>query len=155
MRLNGKQFHLTADGLAELEKELANLKSRRVEVAENLKEAREQGDLSENSAYATAQDEHKFVENRIDEITHILQNAEVIKNPQNAQNVVLGSTVELSHNGDKLRYTIVGSLEANPESGRLSEDSPVGQAVLGKKVGDSVEITVPSGTETYTISKIS
>lgn len=150
----GKGFHLTKEGIAELQEELDKLKTRRLAIAEKLKDAKDQGDLSENSDWTNAQDEHKYVENRLAEIEHVLRNAEIIETPQGGQVVQLGATVHLKHNGDTKRYVIVGSLESNPQEGKISDESPIGRAVIGKKVGDRVEIATPSGAENYLISKV-
>lgn len=150
-----KTVHLTKAGIEELQDELAKLKVRRVEVAKKLKEAKNLGDLSENSAWDEAQEEQKFVEARITEIERILQNAKVIASPKGGQEVQLGSTVHLHHDDHTKAYTVVGSVESNPAEGKISEDSPIGKAVLGKKVGDTVEIATPSGTDTYKITKVS
>lgn len=150
----GREVHLTKDGIEELQAELEKLKVRRREVADDLKAAKKQGDLSENQDYTVAQEEHKYVENRIHEIEHTLQNAKVIEAPQRSKTVQLGSTVHLRHENHTKAYTVVGSLESDPAEGKISDDSPIGKAVLGKKVGDEVEITTPAGTNTYTVSKI-
>lgn len=149
-----KQFHLTESGVAELKKELAELKAKRLEVAERLKNAKEQLDLSENADWAAAQDDYKYTENRIDEIENILHNVVVIKGSNNSRLVQLGAKVKLAQDGKKLAYTLVGSLESNPSAGKISEDSPVGKALINKKVGDKVEIKVPSGIEIYKIAQI-
>src|SRR5688572_7598323 len=148
-----KTFHLTKDGIDELTAELETLKKRRLKVADKLRAAKEQGDLSENSDWAAAQDEFKFVDGRINEIEHILQNASVIKAPADSSKVVLGSKVDLQQDGKKLHYHLVGSLESNPEEGKISDASPIGKALMGKQVGDLVDIVVPSGKTTYKIVK--
>lgn len=152
----GKEYHLTSEGVEELKAELVELKQRRLEVAERLKEAKEQLDLTENSDWADAQDESKFIEGRIDEIEHVLRNATIIKSPGKSDAVQLGSKVLLKQNGNKkIEYTIVGSLEANPEAQKISEESPLGKALLGKKIGERVNLTTPAGENAYTVSKIS
>lgn len=150
-----KHFHLTADGVALIKRELEDLKRQRLTIAERLKEAKELGDLSENSDYSTAQDEFKYVESRIDEIEHILSNLQIIKNPKDPQEVMLGTTVELSNSGKKAKYHIVGSLEANPAKQKISNESPIGKALMGKRIGESVDIVTPNGDHTYKIAKIS
>lgn len=148
------KFHLTQEGLKELEAELAELKTKRLEVAERLKDAKEQLDLTENSDWADAQDEFKFVEGRINEIEHILRNYKIIKSDGKAQQVQLGNKIELRHNGKKVSYILVGHLESNPKEHKLSYHSPVGRALMGKQVGDSVTIKTPSGTHRYSITHI-
>ncbi len=150
-----RKVNLTSAGVSELTAELAELKTRRVEVAERLKAAKEQGDLTENFDWATAQDDFKYVENRIDEVEQILRHAKVIKSAGGGGAVGLGSTVELSQDGKKRTYTLVGSLESNPKVNKISEASPVGRALLGKKVGETVKIKVPAGTESFKVTKIS
>ncbi len=150
-----KRYHLTQGGVDELQTELDGLKQRRLEVAQRLKSAKEQGDLAENSDWADAQDQYKFVENRIDEIEHILQNVEIIKDTNGSQAIQLGSKVEIRQNGKKLIFTIVGHLESNPQEQKISYHSPVGEALMGQKVGDNVPIKTPGGDYTYTITKIS
>jgi transcription elongation factor GreA len=151
-----KQFHLTPDGVAELNAELAELISQRGEVAEKIKSAREFGDLSENAEYATARQEQERSENRISEIEHILQNVEVIKKPKGDSKVRLGSEVKLkSADGKSKAYSVVGTVEADPSEGKISDESPIGQALLGKKVGENVEIVTPVETTSYKVVSIS
>ena len=150
-----KHFHLTQDGVRQHKQELAELKKKRPVIAERLKEAKELGDLSENSDYSTAQDEFKFVESRIDEIEHILSNLRIIKTPHNPREVALGTTVMLSTNGTRAKYIIVGSLEADPEKYKISNESPIGKALMNKKLDDRIDIKTPKGNHTYKIIKIS
>ena len=151
-----KQFHLTPDGVSELETELNELISQRGEVAERIKSAREFGDLSENAEYATARQEQERAENRISEIEHILQNVEVIKKPKGDSKVQLGSSVKLkSSDGKQKNYKVVGTVEADPSEGKISDESPIGMALLGNSVGDSVEIVTPMETVSYKIVEIS
>ena len=150
-----KRFHLTQAGVDDLNSELETLKQRRLDVANRLKNAKEQGDLAENSDWADAQDEYKYVENRIDEIEHILQNVEIIKTTNGSRVVQLGSKVEIRQNGKKLKFTIVGHLESNPEEGKISYHSPVGRALMDQKVGDNVPINTPGGNHIYTVTRIS
>lgn len=149
-----KDFHLTKSGVEELRQELKELKKRQLQVADALKAAKEQGDLSENSDWSNAQDEFKFVEGRTNEINHILQNVRIIAEPKDNSLVRLGSQVRLNSNGKKLEYHLVGSLEAKPAAGKISDESPIGKALLGKQVGDSVDIKVPSGTSAFKIVNI-
>jgi transcription elongation factor GreA len=151
-----KQFHLTKEGINELQTELDSLISRRGEIAESIKTAREQGDLSENAEYHAAKDDHERTETRIAEIESILSNAEVIKKPKNDGKVRLGSSVDLkSATGKAKNFQVVGTVEADPLQGKISDESPIGQALLGKVVGDAVEIKTNSETVTYKITQIS
>lgn len=149
-----KDYHLTEDGAAELRNELDGLKSRRASIAEKLKMAKSEGDLSENADYTSALEEQEYVEGRINEIENILMNATIIDQPDSNGKVVLGSRVELSCDGEDLVYTVVGSLESDPGAGKISEESPIGEALLGKKVGESVEIKTPAGARACKITKI-
>jgi len=149
-----KQY-LTKERLEELKGELETLKSKkRVEVAERLKQAKEYGDLSENSEYAEAREEQANVETRIAELEDLLKEAVTLKMNGGGESVTVGSTV-LVKKGEKTNtYTIVGSYEAKPEEGRISDESPLGKAFLKKKAGDSVSVSTPAGTQTYEILKI-
>ena len=139
-----KTYHITDDGRKELELELETLKSRRGEIAEKIAAARDYGDLSENAEYDAARSEQGLVETRIAEIEDILQNAELIK-AGDKEIVSLGSKVILEADGKKYEYTVVGSVEADPLSGKISNESPLGLALLDKKVGDTANITTPKG----------
>lgn len=150
-----KDFYLTADGITKLKSELEDLVSnQRAKIAVRLKEAKEYGDLSENAQWDDAKDQQAFVEGRISEIETILKHAVVIESPKTKGAVSLGSVVHVELEDGVQRYTIVGSTEANPEEGKISNESPIGRALLGKKPGESVDVTVPSGTMTYKITKI-
>lgn len=155
MGLN-KQFQLTREGKAELEKEHNDLVSKRSEVAEKIKTAREFGDLSENAEYQSARQEQENNEARITEIDNILQNATVIQLPKGDKIVQLGSKVSLKgESGKSKEYQVVGTVEADPLNGKISDQSPIGQALLGKKEADDVEIVTPAETATYKITAIS
>jgi len=151
-----KQY-LTKERLEELKEELADLKSRRrIEVGERLKKAKELGDLSENSEYFEAREEQAQVETRIGELEDMVKTAAIIEKPQSSSSVAVGSTVEVekSHGGQRMKFTIVGSNEANPASGLISNESPLGNAFLGKKAGDKISVTAPKGKTEYTIISI-
>lgn len=148
-----KQYQITAEGKKELEVELESLKARRGEVADKISNARDFGDLSENAEYDAAREEQGLLETRIAEIEEIVNNADIIKATKK-QTVDLGAKVELKTNGKAVSYTIVGPVEANPLEGKISNESPIGVALFGKKVGDSVEISTPKGTVSYKISQI-
>ena len=150
---------LTASGLRKLEEELEHLKgTRRKEVAERIKQAKEFGDLSENAEYDDAKNEQAFVEGRILQIEQMLRSARVIENDDGVDEgeVTVGSTVTIrdAAAGDQVSYTIVGTAEADPLRDRISNESPVGQALLGRKIGETVTIRVPAGTLKYTILQI-
>ncbi len=148
-----KQYQITAEGRGELEKEVEELKASRGAIAEKIANARELGDLSENADYDAARDEQGQAETRIAEIEDILLNAEIIK-PKKGSSVAVGSRIELKVNGKKVSYQLVGPVEADPANGKISDQSPIGKALLGKKAGESVEITTPKGKTKYTIEKI-
>lgn len=149
-----KQYHLTQHGKRELEEELASLIESRGEIADKIAEAREYGDLSENAEYAAAREEQGMVETRIAEIEKILANADIIKESSSKTGkVALGSTVTLK-NGKKSIYKIVGPVEADPLGGKISNESPLGEALMGKKVGDHVLIETPKGKTNYEILAI-
>lgn len=146
-------FQITPEGKAELEKEVEQLKGRRGEIAEKIAEARDFGDLSENAEYDAAREEQGIVETRIAEIENILQNAQIIKTT-GANEVHLGSCVTLEANGKQVTYTLVGPVEADPLSGKISNESPIGKVILGKRIGDTATITTPKGELTYTITEL-
>ena len=150
-----KQFHLTAEGVKELEQELAKLVSQRTEVADRIKTAREFGDLKENTEYQVARDDQAKQESRISEIERILENVEIISQPVDKNIVELGNTVKLVGKGKDKIFSIVGSVEADPMEGKISDESPIGKALLGKKLGEEVEIVTPSETTKYKIATIS
>lgn len=150
-----KETILTIDGLKKIEQELEHLKGvKRREVAERIKQAIEFGDISENSEYEDAKNEQAFIEGRILEMEKMLRNAKIIDEGEvGGDTVTLGSTVVLNdiEYGDEETYTIVGSAEADPKQSRISNVSPVGEAILGKKVGSIVEVNVPAGILKYKI----
>lgn len=148
-----KLFHLTQAGIDELKAELDALKIKRVGTAEAIKVARELGDLAENAEYQSARQEQERNDGRIDEIEHILANAEVIKGPK-GRTVALGSTVTLKGDKKDLVFQVVGTIEADPLAQKISDESPIGKALLGKKEGDQVEIQLPAGARLYKIHAI-
>ncbi|MES2971539.1 MAG: transcription elongation factor GreA [Patescibacteria group bacterium] len=148
-----KAFLLTKDGVSELSKERDLLVAGRSIVADAIKTAREFGDLAENAEYQSARQEQEKLEARVTEIDHILQNVQVIAKPRGDSKVQIGSTVTLK-NGATKTFQVVGTVEADPLSGKISDESPIGQALLGKKVGDKVEIVTPAETSTYKITQI-
>lgn len=148
-----KQFYLTKEGVEELKTEHDELVALRGPIAERIKTAREFGDLSENAEYSSARQEQERVESRIAEIENILQNVEIIKKPRGGKLVQLGSTVTLKNSVTK-KFQVVGTVEADPLNGKISDESPLGQAVLGKKVGDKVELKTNVETAVYKIIEI-
>lgn len=147
---------ITKQGLEKLKKELEILKTvRRKEVAERIKRALEQGDLRESAEYAEAKEEQGFVEGKILEIENKIRHAKVIDEHKSLNKVTIGSTITILKNNSKINYTIVGSSEANPKEGKISNESPIGRAFLGHKPGDIVEVKTPGGLVRYKILEIS
>lgn len=151
-----KQFHLTQSGVDELKAELAELIGLRSQIADRIKTAREFGDLSENMEYSAARQDQERNESRISEIEHILANVQVITAPKSDSKVGLGSTVTLKSNkdGKTKQFQVVGTVEADPLNGKISDESPIGQALIGKKEGQEVEIKTPADTTTYVVADI-
>lgn len=149
-----KLFLLTKDGVAELEHERDELVAQRAGVAERIKTAREFGDLAENAEYQSARQEQEKLETRISEIEHILQNVEIIKKPKGDDKVQIGNSVKLKNDGKTKQFQVVGTVEADPLNGKISDESPLGQALLGKSVGDDVQIQTPVETSQYKIVEI-
>lgn len=145
-----KMYKITKEGKAELEQELEQLKGRRGEIADKIAEARDYGDLSENAEYDAAREEQGLVETRIAEIEDIVQNAEIIVSAKKGV-VGLGSVVELKKGDKTVTYTVVGPVEADPLQGKISNESPIGEALMGKKVGETVVITTPKGEIEYEV----
>ncbi len=153
-----KKNILTYEGLKKLEDELQDLKVvKRKEVADKIKEAREQGDLSENAEYDAAKDEQRDIEARIEEIEKILKNAEVVvEDDVNLDQINIGCSVRIydMEFEEELEYKIVGSTEANSLKGKISNESPVGKALMGKKVGDLVTVETQAGEISYKVLEI-
>ena len=141
-------YILTQEGKDKLEEELHYLETQtRAEVGERIKVAREFGDISENSEYDDAKNEQGLMEARIAEITHILSEATVVNTPKRSSNVHIGSTVTVDMNGRERVFSIVGAAESNAHEGKISNESPVGAALLGHKKGDKVTTTGPTGRD--------
>ena len=156
--MSEKKNLLTYEGLKKLEDELQNLKVvKRKEIAQKIKEAREQGDLSENAEYDAAKDEQRDIEARIEELEKILKNVEVVVEDEvDLDKINIGCCVkirDLEYNED-LEYKIVGSTEANSLQGKISNESPVGKALIGAKVGDTVSIETQAGVLEYKVLEI-
>ena len=153
-----KKVVLTYDGLKNMEAELENLKTvRRKDVAEKIKEAREQGDLSENAEYDAAKDEQRDIEARIEELEKILKNAEVVVEDEvDLDRINIGCQVKILdlEYDEELDYKIVGSTEANSLKGKISNESPVGKALIGAKIGDIVEVETQAGVIKYKVLEI-
>lgn len=147
---------LTKAGLTALKSELEELQSvKRPKIVERLANARGQGDLSENSDYQSAKEELEFLDGRIDELTEVIKNADVVSTgAKNGHFVNLGTKVTVKVNGKRTVFDIVGEWEADPVNKKISHDSPLGMALLGKKVGDKAEVEAPAGKLTYEIVAI-
>ena len=153
-----KKNILTYAGLQKLEEELHDLKvNRRKEVAVKIREAREQGDLSENAEYDAAKDEQRDIEARIEEIEKILKNAEVVVEDEvDSDKINVGCKVDVYdvEFEEEIEFQIVGSTEANSLKGKISNESPVGKALIGASIGDVVEVETPTGVMQYKVLKI-
>jgi transcription elongation factor GreA len=155
--MNQKKYDITAEGLEKLKAEYEQLVSvKRQEVADKIKRAREMGGTENNAEYEDAKNEQAFIEGRISSLENIINNARIIEAPQRPGVVELGDTVLIQNQDGKFdRYTIVGTTEANPADGKISCESPVGKALLGKKRGDKVEVHTPSGKVKIQIIEVS
>ncbi len=147
---------LTKEGKEELEKRLEYLKvTKRAEITERIKTAREFGDLSENAEYDAAKNEQAMIEGEILEIEEKLKHAVIIKDTAKKGTVSLGSKVDfVDEKGEEYSYEIVGTTESDVEQGRISNESPIGNALLGKKANESVNVVTPSGVITLTVKKV-
>lgn len=152
-----KKVPVTAEGMERLQNELRELKEvKRPAIVAAIAEARSHGDLRENAGYDAAKNDQAMMEKRIAELEGMLRHAEVI-DPSAAgdgQAVALGSTVVVEVDGDEERYTIVGAIEAQPSAGRISSESPVGKALLGKRPGQTARVATPRGQTSYTVKRI-
>ena len=153
---NNKKIYLTKEGSAELKKEydeLVNVK--RVDVLTRVAQSRNMGDLSENAEYVASREELTFIDGRIDELEIILKQAVIIRDTKTSNHAIkLGSTVTLHVNGKKEIFTVVGEWEADPENKKISHESPLGKVLLGKKVGEKVQVEAPAGKITYAIINV-
>lgn len=149
-----KKVIISKDGLEELKKELEELKKvKRKEIAARIKKALEQGDLSENAEYSEAKDEQAFIEGRIIMLQAKIKNAEVIKNGK-SETIRPGSKIKVKFDGSEMNFNIVGASEADPSEGKISNESPIGAALIGHRAGDKVEIETPGGKIKYEILEI-
>lgn len=154
--MNNKKVYLTKEGLDDLRKEHEELtKVKRPQVVQRVSEAREMGDLAENAEYSAAREELAFIDGRIDELEELLKQVEIIAEDKTSKSqVVLGSKVTVKNSGNKIIYNVVGEWEADPADKKISHESPLGKALLGKRIGDSVEVTAPAGKILYTVIDI-
>lgn len=154
-----KTVPLTKEGLAKLEQELEHLRTvRRLEVAARIHQAKELASTQNNAEYEDAKNEQAFVEGRILTLEKIIQNAVIIDEEEahHSKQVRLGCVVTvMTHDGNEQRFTIVGTTEADPKQGRISNESPMGRALLGKRVADEVQVNAPKGILRFTITSIS
>lgn len=150
-----KKIQITKEGMEALKKELGELvEKKRPKLVERLSHARSQGDLSENSDYQNAKDELEFLDGRISELEYILKTAQVVGKKRKKDEVAIGTKVTLKANSQKHEYHVVGEWEADPASKKISHESPLGQALVGKKVGDKVQVEAPAGKIVYEILSI-
>jgi len=150
-----QQQYLTQESFEEVKKELEELKTnKRAEIAQRLKIAKEYGDLSENSEYSEAREEQANVESRIFELEELLKNASIVSRHKGGDTVEVGSTIVVKKGDKTVKYTIVGSYEAKPEEGKISDESPLGKAFLKRKMGDKIDVSTPAGKMSYEILKI-
>lgn len=147
--------YLSEEGFEQHKRELEELKLKRQEVAVRLEEAKALGDLSENQEYISAREAQAFNEGKIMELEQLLREATIIDKNRRSTIAHIGSTVEARANGKNQEFTIVGSEEANPSSGKISNESPLGKSFLGHKAGDTVEVETPGGKTNYKIVAIS
>ena len=152
--MDDKKIYLTKEGLDELKQEYEELvKVKRPEILDRVSQARNMGDLSENAEYTVAREELSFIDGRIDELEELLKQVVMISN-NHSNTIKLGSTVKVHTGKDHDEFTVVGEWEADPKEKKISHESPLGKALIGKKVGDKVEVEAPAGKVTYTIKEI-
>jgi transcription elongation factor GreA len=153
--MNNKPAYLSKEGLEQIRRELDELVNvRRAEIAARIHEAKEHGDITENAEYEDAKNEQAFVEGRIQALSALVKNAIVIKENHSSTHVQIGSTVTIQSKDGKESFMIVGSAEASPAEGRISNESPVGRALLGRKKGEEITVSVPAGDSKYKILSI-
>lgn len=154
--MDKKKIYITKDGLAELKSEYQDLvKVKRPEVVERVAQAREMGDLSENSEYHAAKENLALIDGRIEELAEIIKMAEVIEDSgTGGKTVQIGSKVTVKINGKEEVFTLVGEWEADPHEKKISHESPLGKALMGKSIGEKIEVAAPAGKIQYTIAKV-
>ncbi|KKQ51222.1 MAG: Transcription elongation factor GreA [Parcubacteria group bacterium GW2011_GWD2_38_11] len=146
---------ITKEGLKKLNDELEDRKIRlRQEIAQAIKEAKEQGDLSENAEYAEAKSQQNENESRIGELEMVIKNSQVVERDDSQKGAQMSSVVKVKFNGSEMEFTIVGSNEADPANFKISNESPLGKAFMGKNGGDTVDVTTPKGVITYKIISV-
>jgi transcription elongation factor GreA len=151
-RVNNKPTYLSKDGLEKLRAELDEMTSvKRLEIAQRIHDAKEHGDLTENAEYEDAKNEQAFVEGRIQTLEALIKNATIIEETTSTDHVQIGSTVSVESQDGSETFMIVGSAEARPAEGRISNESPVGRALLGRRKGEKIVVRVPAGDFTYKI----
>jgi transcription elongation factor GreA len=148
------KIQLTEVGLEELNQELAKLKDKEPAAVDRVTKAREFGDLSENSEYHAAREDLAFIQGRIEELEDMVARAQIVKNTKHNGHVDIGCEVTVHADGQEHTFTIVGEFEADPLKQKISHDSPLGKALMGRKVGETVEFEAPVGKVVYTIKKI-
>lgn len=147
--------YITAEKRESLEAELNDIKTVKIHaIAKRIDEARQMGDLSENAEYHAAREEMSWTQSRMKEVEFILNNAEIIADTGSSCTVQIGSSISVKVNGKEKEYTIVGAQEADPLEGKISNESPIGMAFLGKKKGDKVEVETPAGVQEYKITAL-
>lgn len=150
-----KEIYLTKEGLEKLKAELLNIESKKLkDIALKIADARELGDLSENSEYHEAKEQQSFLAGRANELKYKIKHAKIIEKCVKSGLVTVGCTVTVSFDGKKLDFEIVGSDESDPAAGKISSDSPIGQALIGSKIGESVSVSTPAGERTYKVVSI-
>ncbi len=154
--MDDKKIYLTKEGLGELKKEFEELsKVKRPDILSRVSQARDLGDLSENAEYSAAREELSFIDGRLDELEELLRQATIISNGKSAGGAIkLGSKVTVSIKGKKEDFTVVGEWEADPKEKKISHESPLGKALIGKKVGEKIEVEAPAGKVIYSIVSV-
>jgi transcription elongation factor GreA len=146
---------LTEEGFKKIKKELINLKTvKRKEIAEQIKDAKEYGDISENAEYDDAKNEQAFIEGRIADLEKMIKHAKIVRKSNKCDHVILGCNVVIASDGEEKKYTIVGPQETDPSSGKISHESPLGRALIDKVVGEVVSLKLPHGKMQYRIVAI-
>ena len=157
--MDSKKVYLTKEGLEELKEELNQLTTvKRPDILGRVSQARSMGDLSENAEYVAAREELSFIDGRLDELEELIKQAVLIQEPHSKGDhavIKLGSTVSVNVKGKKEEFTVVGEWEADPKEKKISHESPLGKALLGKKTGEKIEVEAPAGTVVYTIVSVS
>lgn len=150
-----EEIVLTKEGFEKIKEELINLKTvKRKEIAQQIKDAKEYGDISENAEYDDAKNEQAFIEGRISDLEKMIKNVKIVSRSTKCDRVTLGCNVVIASDGGQKKYTIVGPHETDPASGKISHESPLGKALIDKAVGEVVELDLPRGKIQYRIVSI-